>query len=56
MNTGLFAAQQLPIIVLMIMTFTLIEAAGEAEYKPLKGQFQVKGQFEVKGQLRSKVS
>ncbi|KAF2363623.1 GPCR family 2 secretin-like [Trinorchestia longiramus] len=40
MDTGLLIAQQLPIIVLMIMTFTLIEAAGAAEYKPLKGMDQ----------------
>lgn len=37
MNKPVMIAQQLPIIVLMLMTFTLIEAAGAAEYKPLKG-------------------
>ena len=37
MDTNLVIAQQVPIIILMVATFSLIEAAGEADYKPLKG-------------------
>ncbi|KAG7154006.1 adhesion G-protein coupled receptor D1-like [Homarus americanus] len=37
MDTALMYGQLLPIVSLVILTFTLIEAAGAAEYKPLKG-------------------
>ncbi|XP_063598335.1 adhesion G-protein coupled receptor D1-like [Penaeus indicus] len=37
MDTPLLYGQFIPVVGLVIMTFTLIEAAGAAEYKPLKG-------------------
>nr|XP_045582766.1 adhesion G-protein coupled receptor D1-like [Procambarus clarkii] len=37
MDTGLIYGELIPIVALVIITFTLIEAAGAAEYKPLKG-------------------
>ncbi|CAL4061987.1 unnamed protein product, partial [Meganyctiphanes norvegica] len=40
MDTPLVYGQFIPVIVLVIITFTLIEAAGAAEYKPLKGMDQ----------------
>ncbi|XP_045113461.1 adhesion G-protein coupled receptor D1-like [Portunus trituberculatus] len=36
-DTPLFYAQLIPIVSLVVLTFTLIEAAGSADYKPLKG-------------------
>ncbi|XP_076034804.1 putative adhesion G protein-coupled receptor E4P [Oratosquilla oratoria] len=40
MDKPLFYGQMIPVITLVILTFTLIEAAGAAEYKPLKGMDQ----------------
>ncbi|XP_071515240.1 putative adhesion G protein-coupled receptor E4P [Panulirus ornatus] len=37
MNTPLVYGQLIPIVSLVVITFTLIEAAGANEYKPLKG-------------------
>ena len=37
MNKGVALAEQIPLYVMIIATFTLIEAAGSAEYKALKG-------------------
>ena len=38
-DTSLFYGQIIPIVALVTLTFTLIEAAGSADYKPLKGIF-----------------
>ena len=40
MNSGLLMAQIIPIIILVILTFTMIEAAGAAEYRRLPGMDQ----------------
>lgn len=40
LDLGVSLATQVPIYILMIVTFTLIEAAGSAEYKTLKGNKQ----------------
>lgn len=37
MDTPLLYGQFIPVVGFVIMTFTLIEAAGAADYKPLKG-------------------
>ncbi|XP_042860260.1 adhesion G-protein coupled receptor D1-like [Penaeus japonicus] len=37
MDTPLLYGQYIPVVGSVIMTFTLIEAAGAADYKPLKG-------------------
>ena len=39
MDKGVSMAQQIPIYFFMIVTFTLIEAAGIAEYKELEGKY-----------------
>ncbi|TRY76932.1 hypothetical protein TCAL_10625 [Tigriopus californicus] len=40
MNTGLMMTQIIPIVILVILTFTMIEAAGAAEYRRLPGMDQ----------------
>ena len=41
LNTSLAYGQFIPNVILMIVTFTLIEAAGAATYKPLKGKVKL---------------
>ena len=43
MDKPLCVGQYIPIIAIMIVTFTLIEAAGAADYAPLKGNVRGRG-------------